>query len=290
MTQSEIYSAITERIIAEMEKGIIPWHKPWTGTNGGAVSGTTGKPYSILNQILLGKPGRWYTFNQIKKVGGNVRKGEHGSFVVFWKQIIVESKTEKDESGNPLKETIPILKHYYVFHESQCDNVPETDIPETFTHDPIEEAAKIEQEYAQREKLTINHVISDRAFYSPFTDEITVPVLEQFPVREEYYSTLYHEMIHSTGHKSRLNRLHRTAAFGSEEYSREELVAEIGAAALLHHVGIETADTFHNNAAYVQGWLKALKNDTKLLVGASGQAAKAFSFITGSETAENEEI
>lgn len=278
MTQSEIYATITDRIIAQLEQGIIPWRKPWTGVNGGAISGGTGKPYSLLNQMLLQKPGRWFTFAEAKKLGASIIKGSHGTVIYFWRPLVTK---EKDKDGKEIEKTIPLLRQYVVFHESQITGLPQKTEEEVFYNDPIPEAEKIERDYINREHITINHIISDRAYYSPMNDEIVVPVLEQYPKKEEYYSTLFHEMVHSTGHRTRLNRLNRTAAFGSEDYSKEELVAEIGAAALLNHVGIETPETFTNNTAYIQSWLRALQNDTRMLVGASSQAGKAVDFILG---------
>jgi len=278
MTQTEIYEIITGRIIAQLEQGIIPWRKPWTGVNGGAISGGTGKPYSLLNQMLLQKPGRWFTFAEAKKLGGNIIKGSHGSTIYFWRPLITK---EKDKDGKEVEKTIPLLRQYVVFHESQITGLPQAETTEAIHNNPIAEAEAIERQYAERERIKINHFVSDKAYYSPMSDEIVVPVLEQYAHAQEYYSTLFHEMIHSTGHSTRLNRLNRTAAFGSEEYSKEELVAEIGAAALLNHVGIETPETFTNNTAYIQSWLRALQNDTRMLVGASSQAGKAVDYIIG---------
>ena len=278
MTQNEIYATITSRIITQLEQGIIPWRKPWTGTNGGAISGGTGKPYSLLNQMLLQKPGRWFTFAEAKKIGGNIIKESHGTTIYFWRPLVTK---EKDKDGKEIEKTIPLLRQYIVFHESQCTGLPQRTEEETFHNAPIEEAEAIERAYVNREHLTINHIISDRAFYSPSVDEITVPHIDQYQHKQEYYSTLFHEMVHSTGHRTKLNRLNRTVAFGSEEYSKEELVAEIGAAALLNHVGIETPEIFINNTAYIQSWLRALQNDTRMLVGASSQAGKAVDYIIG---------
>ena len=278
MAQFDIYEAITERIINELEKGQIPWHKPWFGSPNGAVSGATGKPYSLVNQMLLMKPGRWYTFNQAKELGAKVRNGEKSSMVVFWKQLPIE---EEKENGEKVKKMVPFLKYFNVFHESQIDGLPEGETLIGTAHlDPIEEAEEIVTGYITRSGVKLNREdISGEAFYRPSTDSITVPSIDQYTSAAEYYSTLFHEMVHSTGHESRLNRLTSTAHFGNEEYSKEELVAEIGAAALNNLVGIETASSFQNSAAYVQSWLKALKNDKRLLVSASGKADKAVSLI-----------
>ncbi len=278
MAQFDIYEAVTERIINELEKGIIPWQRPWFGSPSGAISGATGKPYSMVNQMLLMKPGKWYTFNQAKELGAKVRKGEKSSMVVFWKQLPIE---EEKENGEKVKKMVPFLKYFNVFHETQIDGLPEGEELPSIAHiDPIEEAEEIVTGYITRSGVKLNRdEISNEAFYRPATDSITVPSIEQYTSAAKYYSTLFHEMVHSTGHKSRLDRLASTAHFGNEEYSKEELVAEIGAAALVNRAGIETASSFKNSAAYVQSWLKALRNDKRLLVSASGKAEKAVSLI-----------
>lgn len=279
----KICEMITTRIIDEMEKGIIPWDRPWTGTGAGAVSHSTGRPYSLLNQFLLRRPGEYITFNQCKEECGQIRKGEHGQMVVFWKQVKV---TDQDENGNAKEKLIPMLRYYTVFHIDQCDGIKAKYPAEERTHlDPVKEAEDIVSEYDRRETIRIRRSSpSNRAFYCPGTDEITVPTLDQYERPEEYYSTLFHEMTHSTGHSTRLNRFAGSAAaaaFGSEEYSKEELIAEIGAASLISHCGIETSKSFRNSTAYLQSWIKALKNDMTLIVAAAGKAEKAVSYILG---------
>ena len=134
---------------------------------------------------------------------------------------------------------------------------------------------------SSREGVKLIHEEGDRAFYRPSTDSITVPHMRQFSATAEYYSTLFHEMTHSTGHKSRLDRLDHVAAFGSEDYSKEELIAEIGAATLVNHARLETPDSFRNNAAYIQNWLSVLQNDKRFIVSAAGKAEKAVNMILG---------
>lgn len=276
----DIYAAVTDRIVQQLEKGVVPWRKPWTGVRSGAISGATGKPYSLLNQILLAKAGEWYTWNQIQALGGKVRKGEKSSMVVFWKQTPV--KDEDPATGEQIERMIPVLKYFNVFHIDQLDGIEAKTIdPEAI--DPATDTAAdaIIAGYLQRSGVELEHRKGDEAFYSPSVDRVVLPLREQFPSMAEYYSTAFHELTHSTGHSSRLDRISRRAFFGNEDYSREELVAEIGAAALLNHCGIETADSFKNSAAYIQSWLRALRNDKKLIVSAAGAAAKAFELITG---------
>lgn len=273
----DIYQAVTNRIIEQLDNGIIPWRKPWTGVQGGAYSGATGKPYSLLNQMLLIKPGAYFTFNEISKRGGKVRKGEKSHMIVFWKMLTVE-ESRNVETGESETRTVPILKYFNVFHIDQCEGISAEEFkPTEHTANPA--ADKVISQYISRENLTLKHVKGDKAYYSPAFDCVVLPLLEQFTDTAEYYSTAFHELTHSTGHSKRLNRLTATAHFGSEIYSKEELVAEIGAAALMNYTGIETAKAFRNSAAYIQSWLRALQNDKRLIVSASGAAAKAFDYI-----------
>ena len=279
----KICEMVTNRLISEMENGIIPWDKPWHG-GAGAISHTTGKPYGLLNQFILGRAGEYITFNQCKAEGGKVKKGAKGLPVVFWKQFKI---TETDDAGEKREKLIPLLRYYTVFHIDDCEGIaPKWDVEEDRPHaDPDKEAEKIVSAYEQREQLQIiRSEVTDRAFYSPSRDYISVPCIEQFDNTAEYYSTLFHEMTHSTGHSTRLNRFTDTAAnaaFGSSEYSKEELIAEIGAASLTNYCGIETAKSFRNSAAYLQSWMQALRNDPTMIIAAAGKAEKAFYYIVG---------
>ena len=271
----DIYAEVTSRIIAEMEKGVIPWKKPWIAS-GKCVSHATGKPYSLLNQMLLGKPGEYVTFNQCQQAGGRIKKGAKSQMVVFWKWI----EQEDEETGE--KKEIPFLRYYNVFHIDQCEGLKARHVePLPQIVNPDQQAETIIANYLKASGVKLGHEQGDRAFYRPSTDSITLPLLAQFHHTAEYYSTAFHEMVHSTGHKSRLDRLEKTAFFGSEAYSKEELIAEIGAAALVNHVGLETAHSFRNNAAYVQNWLQVLRNDKRFIVSAAGKAEKAVNLILG---------
>jgi len=285
----DLFQIITDRIVAELEQGIIPWQKPWSGVQG-AISHTTGKRYSLLNQMLLGcRSGEFVTFKEAQREGGHIKKGEKASMIVFWKFL---DSAKRDDDGNvvhgadgkPIMESVPFLRYYNVFHIDQCEGIKprfadEPTLGEKLS--PDDAAEKIVEDYIHRSgvKLTIQH--SDRAFYSPSSDSVTVPELEQYTSVSEYYSTLFHELTHSTGHVSRLNRLSKEASFGSELYSKEELIAELGAAFLVNHVGLETDDSFRNSAGYIQSWLKALKDDKRLIVSAAGKADKAVALILG---------
>ena len=271
----DIYAAVTDRIIAQMEQDQIPWSKPWC-SNAKAVSHATGKPYSLLNQLLLGRPGEYLTFKQCQEAGGHVKKGEKSSMVVFWKWI-----EQEDEDTGEIKQ-VPFLRYYNVFHIDQCEGITAKYTQENTFPDgasTVETAQEIINDYLERENVKLTHSEGDRAFYRPATDEIVLPLRKQFVNTAEYYSTVWHELVHSTGHPSRLNRLDKVAAFGSEVYSKEELVAEIGAAALVNHCGLESPTSFRNNAAYIQNWLSVLKGDKRFIVSAAGKAEKAVKLI-----------
>lgn len=278
----DIYQMVTDRIIAQLESGIIPWKKPWTGVsplNGGAFNRVTKKSYSILNQMLLGEGGEYATFKQWSALGGKIRKGEKQKIVVFWKVI---HKTIQDKDGNDKEVGIPFLQYYGVFHISQVDGVEPLNKDELKDVDPIPEADEIIDSYVKREGIKFQEIASNEAYYSPLDDRVVVPMKSQFQNANEFYSTAFHELTHSTGHKSRLDRIHiGVAAFGSEKYSKEELVAELGAAGMLNLLGIEIPETFKNSTAYIQSWIKALRNDKKMIVMASSKAEKAIAYILG---------
>ena len=271
----DIYKEITDRIISQMEEGIIPWQKPWVAC-GKAISRSTGKPYSLLNQMLLGRPGEYLTFKQCQEAGGKVKKGEKSSMVVFWKWV----ETTDEETGE--KKEVPFLRYFNVSHIDQCKGIAAKHTTEAAFPDgaePLEAAQDIIYDYLSREGVKLSHQEGDRAFYRPATDEVVLPIRKQFMSTAEYYSTVFHELTHSTGHSSRLNRLNCPSFFGTEDYSKEELVAEIGAATLINHVGLETSTSFRNNAAYIQNWLAVLKDDKRFIVSAAGKAEKAVALI-----------
>lgn len=274
-----IYEEITNRIIEQLENGIVPWHKPWSGIASGAYNRISKKPYSLLNQMLLQHDGEYATYKQWSDLGGKVKKGEKSEIVVFWKILQVEEAKD----GKIEKKSIPLLKYINVFHVSQVDGVEPKTI-KAMEHKPIEEAEKIKNDYVNRENIIIKELVTNDAFYSPVKDFIQVPCKEQYKNIMEFYSTLFHEMVHSTGHRDRLGRLDSSikfASFGTEDYSKEELIAEIGSAFLMNHIGIETSKTFKNSAAYIQSWLRVLKDDNRFIVSASSKAEKAMKYILG---------
>lgn len=286
--QEKIYEMATERIIAELEKGIIPWQKPWTGSRTGAYNYISGRPYCLLNQFMLKHQDGYVTFNQAKKAGGHVKKGAKSEIVFEW---IVRSYQKRDENGDPMtdEDGSPVmfkkisLTYDKVFWIGDCEGLPVKAEKEEKKLDPVEAAENIIADYVQRSGVKFhNDSPSNEAFYAPGLDSVTVPTISQYKNVGEYYSTTFHELTHSTGHKSRLNRFEQngaSAAFGSETYSKEELVAELGAATLVNYVGLENEKSFRNSAAYIQSWLKVLKNDKKFIISASAKAEKAVALI-----------
>jgi len=298
MTKQNVYEEVTNQIISLLEQGQIPWHKPWTGGADGAYSWHTGRPYSLLNQLILVEPGEYITFDECRKNGGHIKKGAKAKHVYLWKPYKRQATDEDgnpktDEEGNPVMITRFMLRCWPVFHvTNDCEGIkPKRSalLPEVPAK-PIEAAEEALRAYVEREGIRLEaDEISSRAYYSPANDLINLPCIAQFADPAEYYSTAYHEATHSTGHPSRLHRFelfNKNAAFGSEQYSKEELTAEIGAACILHRLGIGTPASIKNSAAYIQGWLKALKDDKQLIIGAAARAEKAARLILNLEEGE----
>lgn len=275
--KKDVYEMVTDRIIEQLEQGVISWEKPWGGVIDGAYNRISKKPYSLLNQMLLQHSGEYATFKQWSELGGHIRKGEKAEIVVFWK---LQPYEEENADGEKIIKQIPLLRYYNVFHISQVDGVEPKEI-DLNEFEPIEEAEKIKTEYMTQENLKILEKLTDDAFYSPAFDYIQVPCKEQYQNVEEFYSTLFHEMVHSTRHKTRLDRLETgvNTHFGTESYSKEELVAEIGSASIMNLLGIETKKSFRNSSAYIQNWLQVLRGDKKFIISASSKAEKAVKYI-----------
>ena len=277
-----VYEIVTEKIIAQLEQGVIPWHRPWSDV-GVPVNLPSGRHYRGINVMLLSCAGYsspyWMTYKQAQEMGGHVRRGEKSTLVVFWKWLEVDADEPltKEESIK----RIPFLRYYSVFNLEQIDGIPASRIPTLKARniEPIEAAQAIVD--AMPNRPCIGHG-GDKAFYRPATDSVQMPNREAFDSAEAYHSTLFHELTHATGHPSRLGRLDgnnsRLAPFGSADYSKEELVAEMGAAFLCAEAGIENA-TLTQSAAYVGGWLQALKNDRRMVVLAAAQGQKAADFV-----------
>ena len=281
MKNQDVYDMVNKRILELMESGEFSWHKPWKG-DGQPCNLETKRPYRGINTWTLGytefSSPYWLTYKQARKFGGHVRKGEKSNTVVFWKPLRNVKVTNDD--GDDERKNVLLLKYYRVFNAEQCDGIDhKIPVVEVNDNDPLAECEKVWEGYGDKPELVFNN--PGRAFYKPSVDTINMPKLEQFDGSEEYYSTLFHESIHSTGHKDRLNRL-KPDFFGGQDYSREELVAEMGAAFLCGVTGINNK-TEHNSAAYLQSWAKELRNDRRLFVNAAAQAQKASDWILGKE-------
>lgn len=280
--KASVYDIVTDRILAKLAEGTVPWRKRWNGSASTELPRNflTKKAYRGINVILLWSCGYstpdFLTFNQAKSLGGSVRKGEHGMPIVFW--TVYDGKNSQTGAS----EKRFVLKYFTVFHVSQCDglDVPAPVVDPNARHvDPIEACERVVASYAN--PPAIRHG-GDGAFYRPSTDSVQMPERNAFDGAEEYYSTLFHELGHSTGHASRLARkaFHERTTFGSHSYSFEELVAEMTAAFLCCEAGIDTT-TIDNSAAYIANWVKVLKSEPRWVVDAASQAAKAADLILG---------
>lgn len=276
----DLYQVVTDRIITQIEAGVLPWVRPWSSHGVGSGSSTpinavSRKAYRGINTMLLWKPPgstgeQWMTYKQGQEIGAQVRKGEHGSIIVFYKPWKVEDKNNPDGASK----TIPVLRSYTVFHTSQFDNLPKCLEPKPIERLP--EIERIERADNLLRQANITHG-GDRAYYSILGDAITLPQPAQFKSREDYYATALHELTHWTGHRARLDREYGKR-FGDGAYAREELVAEMGAAFLCSHCGI-AGKLQHAN--YLASWLAILKADKRAIMVAAGAAQKAADFVMG---------
>ena len=285
---ANVYQIVTEQVIRQLEQGVAPWRKPWKCEP--PCNLVSGKAYRGINPFLLASQGYgsryWLTFNQANKLGGHVRKGEKSSIVTFWK--IDDYRKENKETGKTEDRKSILLRYFAVFNVEQTEGiadklglgnatprVPNIEACESIVSG-MPNAPRMEQ--------------SDRAWYRPSTDCVGMPSKSLFGSAEEYYSTLFHELTHSTGHASRVGRegIEEIAQFGSESYSKEELIAEMGAAFLCGLTGIAPA-TIQNSAAYLQTWINRLRGDSKLLVSAASAAQKAADFIRNTSANSNTE-
>jgi len=279
----DVYEDVTTRMLDALRGGTIPWRKPWDPTRGQPRNFISGRAYNGINVLLLGLQGRaspyWLTYRQALEAGGQVRAGEKGTRIVFWKPT---SYTRVDPAtGEPVEHEGLLTRTYVVFNVEQCDGL----------QIPKETVFTMEGEDAERCERFVRNVTpaprfqtgGDKAYFYPALDYIQLPALEAFSSYAGFAATQFHEMVHWTGHPSRLDRatLRDAGRFGDENYSKEELVAEIGSGFLCAMLGVENANTWQNSVAYVQNWLAALKADRTLVVGAAQQATKAVNYLSG---------
>jgi antirestriction protein ArdC len=282
---ADLYQSVTDKILASLEAGVAPWVKPWTpcGAHGGLpYNYSTGKAYRGINCALLYAPEyampAWMTYKQAQGIGGQVRKGERGSLIVFYKPFAVTDKNAApDASGNRPEKFIPLLRAFTVFNVAQIDGLA------------IEPAAPVERPtIAAADSMlalaTIRHG-GNRAYYAPSVDAITLPQPAQFATTGDYYATALHELAHWTGHASRCDREYGKR-FGDTAYGREELVAEMGAAFLCARTGI---DGQLQHASYLQSWIDIIKADKRAIVVAASHAQKAADFVLSSVGATDAE-
>lgn len=274
---SSIYDRVTSQILSALASGVIPWRKPWKGREFLPCNAVSKRTYNGVNLLLLGlapfSDHRWMTVRQANELGGHVRKGEHGAIVVFWKII------ERDGDESEPKRTMPLLRHHYVFNAEQIEGFSLEDVPPATTLDRIEEAEEVVRRMPNPPRL-IEH--SSGAFYRPADDTVAMPRIERFVSADHYYCTLMHELGHATGHPDRLNRPGVAGArqFGWEDYSREELVAELASAFVCAEIGLDNS-LVSNAASYIDGWLDALNRDPRAIVQASSHARRATDYILG---------
>lgn len=270
------YEVITDRLVSLLEEGTVPWHRPWGGPESHPKNLASGRRYRGINVFMLSAAGYespyWLTFRQAKGRDGHVKKGEKGYPCIYWNWV--ERTNEK--TGD--KEKHPFLKYYTVFNVEQCEQIeyPAANAPKN-PFSPIEACERVVQKMPRAPPI---HHAGTRAFYLPSSDEVHMPPCERFDSPEAYYGVLFHELVHSTGHESRVNRpgITEPIVFGSRQYSKEELVGEMGATFLCGHSGIEKA-VIDNSASYIASWLRRLRSDSGLVVKAAAQSQKAADYI-----------
>jgi antirestriction protein ArdC len=277
----DLYTEVSERILAELQRGALPWVKPWSATAGQNVpqNAVTNRPYSGCNVILLWlarnrgwSTPRFLTFKQAIEAGGNVRKGEHGTKVYFVKQLQVKENETETETR-----IVPMLREYTVFNVEQCENLPESitrgkpmRVRNPDTRDVLAD------QFLQSTRADIREGHGE-AYYVPSRDFISMPAFAAFKGADHFYSTALHELTHWTGHASRLARDLKNR-FGSRDYAAEELVAELGAAFLCAEFGFD-GDVRH--AGYIATWIELLKADKRALFTACSKASKAVDYLRG---------
>lgn len=284
--RANLYDEITGKIIAELEAGRLPWVQPWGKSAAMAPLGlpknaSTGRSYSGINILILwgavvqhGFPGQgWLTFRQARSLGGNVRKGEHGTTVVYADRFTPEDEKRRARETGEEAQAIPFLKRFTVFNTAQCENLPD-DIAVAVPPPP---PGLIEPKVEALIKATgIDFRIGgDRAFYVPSQDFVMVPPPQAYFEPINWHRTALHELGHATGHASRLNRDFSTS-FGTKQYAFEELIAEISAAFCCASLGIVPTV---RHADYIGSWLEVLREDNRAIVRAASQASKAADWL-----------
>ena len=288
--RNDVYQKVTDRIVADLERGVRPWLKPWSAGNNGEgriirpLRGN-GIPYQGINVLMLWSEAVekgyaspiWMTFKQALELKSAVRKGEHGSLVVYADKII---RTETDgETGEEAERAIPFMKGYTVFNVEQIEGLPAHYYARPAPRTPAVPRIERAEEFFRASRANIVHGGS-RACYVPSTDNVHMPCIDFFRDSESYYATLAHEVTHWTRHETRLNRDFGRKRFGDEGYAMEELVAELGSAFFSADLEL-TPEVREDHAAYVGSWIKVLKNDKRAVFTAAGHAQRAAAFLHG---------
>ena len=286
MKKADVYQTVTNNILAAMENGIIPWKKPFkTSFSPIPINFSTSKVYRGINVFLLnlaclqyGYPkNAWLTFRQAKQIGGYVKKGQSSEIILFWKSILIDEKNISQEEESESIKKVYIARTYTVFNIDQCESIEkDSEILTT-----IPGIGSCEDVYANYPEVRPVVNLGLKAMYIPAIDQIRIPGVGDFHSTLDYYATLFHELVHSTGHTSRLNREGISEAKRSDKirYSKEELIAEMGASFLCAFSGIENSDLLINSVAYLRSWLQVFKQDKTMVVKAASQAQKAIDFI-----------
>lgn len=280
---NSVYKRVTDSIVEALEKGVVPWRKPWNVSTAIPCNAVSKRPYHGINLLLLGlskfQDHRWLTFRQARELGGTVNQGETSSIAVFWKQL--EARPEDTQEGRPRAKSFPLLRFYHLFNAQQCEGVrlPELEVVDKSQVERIEAAEEFVLRIPSPPRLHEGHKF---ACYYPQLDMVQVPPLHSFVTPDAYYGVLFHELAHATGHKSRLNRQGVTEMprFGSMNYSREELVAELTSSFCCASLGLDNS-LIENSASYIDGWLKCLKEDSRAIISASAKAQKAANYLRG---------
>lgn len=286
--KQDVYTRVTERIIADLEQGVRSWLKPWHAEHAaGKITRPlrhNGTPYNGINILLLWGEALakgyaapiWMTYKQAQELDANVRKGEKGSLVVYANRI---TKTETNEAGEDTEREIPFMKGYTVFNVEQVDGLPANYYAQPVNPLPLAERIEAADAFMTGTGATIYHG-GNQAFYAPSRDVVQLPSFEAFKDKESYYSTALHELTHWTKAKGRLERDFSAKRFGDTGYAREELVAELGAAFLCADLGI-TPDIREDHAAYLGHWLSVLKEDKRAIFSAAAHAQRAADYLKG---------
>jgi len=298
--KQDVYTKVTDKVVAGLQKDGLKWFCPWAkseGVMGMPINNATGKAYKGINILLLSAAcadngfeyNEWLTYKQCADKGGQVKKGSKSEMVIYWQVSFVDKDSNWYKNEDAVKAAGLTMadvqkrfaaKWFNVFNIAQCDNIepktPARPVDVNNDIDPIERAEAVYNNYPEAKRPTLSHG-GDSAFYRPSTHSVQMPEMNRFESADAYYATLFHELVHSTGHESYLDRDLKNG-FGTDKYAKEELVAEIGSMFLMGLTGLEVKND--NQQAYINGWISKLTKEPKLAISAAQRAMKAVDFIT----------